>query len=146
MQEEGEAPQNTAVFRVFLAVALVTLLVRALLFTVEPLAWVRVADNDDIMRLLSVRGWLAGQGWFDMYQYRMMPPNGVDMHWSRYIDVAIAGLLGLFSLALPAPQAENIALVAWPTLLFGLLVALTAITARRTLGTSAAMFALVGFC
>ena len=32
------------------------------------------ADNDDIMRLMSVRQWLAGQSWFDMVQYRIVPP------------------------------------------------------------------------
>jgi hypothetical protein len=29
------------------------------------------ADNDDGMRLVEVRDFLNGQGWFDLMQYRM---------------------------------------------------------------------------
>lgn len=137
--EQGDA----TVFRLFLAVALVAVVARAVHFAGPPLAWTGTADNDDIMRLLSVRGWLAGQGWFDMVQHRMVPPEGLDLHWSRYVDAAIAGLIGLFGAFLPAAQAENLALVAWPALLMGALVALTAVTARRTLGTHAAVFAVL---
>jgi hypothetical protein len=143
MTHPHEAPESATVFRIFLAVALVTVAARAAYFTVEPLAWAAAADNDDIMRLLSVRGWMDGQGWFDMRQYRMMPPEGLDLHWSRYIDAAIAGLISAFALFLPPAQAENMALVAWPTLLLGALVVLTGEATRRVLGTSAAILAIL---
>jgi hypothetical protein len=143
MTHSREAPESAAVFRIFLAVALATVAARAAYFTVEPLAWAAAADNDDIMRLLSVRGWMDGQGWFDMRQYRMMPPEGLDLHWSRYIDAAIAGLVTFFSLFLPPAQAENMALVAWPTLLLAALVVLTGEATRRVLGTSAAILAIL---
>nr|MCU0908161.1 hypothetical protein [Paracoccaceae bacterium] len=86
------------ILRIVLGLALVTLAARAAHMAVEPMAWVGRADNDDIMRLLSVRTFLDGQVWFDMRQYRLLPPDGLDMHWSRYIDAAIAGLIGLFGL------------------------------------------------
>ncbi len=29
------------------------------------------ADNDDVMRLVQIRDLMAGQGWFDLTQYRL---------------------------------------------------------------------------
>jgi hypothetical protein len=143
MFQSNETPESAVIFRAFLAVALLTVFARAAFVTVEPLAWAAVADNDDIMRLLSVRAFLDGQDWFDMRQYRMMPPEGLDMHWSRYIDAAIAGLISLFGVFLPPLNAENAALVIWPTLLLAALVILTGAVARRTFGTSAAILAIL---
>jgi hypothetical protein len=143
MTSPQEVQENPIVFRVFLTVALLTVVARAAYFAVEPLAWIGASDNDDIMRLLSVRGWLGGQGWFDMHQYRMMPPDGVDMHWSRYIDAGIAGLVTLFSRFMLPAEAENLALVVWPTLLLCALVVLTGAAARRALGNSVAILSVL---
>lgn len=70
-------------------------------------------DNDDIMRWMSVKAWLAGQSWFDMTQYRVEPPEGLSMHWSRYLDAALASFYSLLALALSPEAAER-----W-TLVFG---------------------------
>ena len=51
-------------------------------------------STDDAMRLVEVRDFLAGQGWFDLTQYRLSPPDGVPMHWSRLIDLPLAALIG----------------------------------------------------
>ncbi|HMA50771.1 MAG TPA: hypothetical protein VKP60_13520, partial [Magnetospirillaceae bacterium] len=48
------------------------------------------SDTDDHMRLQQVRDWMAGQSWFDVTQYRMNPPTGMLMHWSRLLDVPLA--------------------------------------------------------
>ncbi|HLW92521.1 MAG TPA: hypothetical protein VKS78_14645, partial [Roseiarcus sp.] len=45
------------------------------------------ANTDDAMRMVEVRDWLAGQAWFDLHQYRLDPPGGVFMHWTRVLDV-----------------------------------------------------------
>src|SRR5260370_41349134 len=50
-------------------------------------------STDDAMRLVEVRDLLAGQGWFDLTQYRLNPPDGVVMHWSRLIDLPLALLI-----------------------------------------------------
>lgn len=84
------------------------------------------SDNDDLMRLVVVRDWLAGQGWFDTVQYRLLPPEGVAMHWSRYVDAGIAAFLAPLSWVLPQNLAEIGAISAWPTLLLCLLMALIA--------------------
>ncbi|OYW62342.1 MAG: hypothetical protein B7Z31_01275, partial [Rhodobacterales bacterium 12-65-15] len=49
--------------------------------------------GDDLMRLQQVRDWLGGQSWFDTTQYRILPPEGVSIHWSRYVDLGIAAFL-----------------------------------------------------
>ena len=52
----------------------------------------RFPDTDDVMRLVQVRDLLGGQGWFDLYQHRMNPPEGTLMHWSRLVDAPLAGV------------------------------------------------------
>jgi hypothetical protein len=66
-----------------------------------------LGDTDDNMRMMQVRGLLHGQGWFDLRQHRMNPPFGANIHWSRLVDLPIAGLiLGLRPL-LGGPAAER---------------------------------------
>lgn len=49
-----------------------------------------VPDNDDAMRILEVRAWLHGQGFYDLINHRLNPPNGGDIHWSRVGDLPLA--------------------------------------------------------
>ncbi|MDZ7601164.1 MAG: hypothetical protein U1A06_07295 [Hoeflea sp.] len=72
------------------------------------------ADNDDVMRLVQVRDLIAGQGWFDLTQYRLGLEGGTLMHWSRLIDLPIASLILLFSLVMGPALAEASALFVWP--------------------------------
>lgn len=96
------------------------------------------ADNDDGMRLVEVRDLLAGQGWFDMMQYRLGLNGGTLMHWSRVIDAPIAGLILLFGLFTDAHRAEVLAVTIWPLLFVPLLIVAVGLGARR-LGGYAAM-------
>src|SRR4051812_17413055 len=50
-------------------------------------------DPDDNMRIMQVGGLLHGKGWFAPRQYRMNPPFGANIHWSRLVDLPIAGLI-----------------------------------------------------
>ena len=52
-----------------------------------------LGDTDDNMRMMQVRGLLHGQGWFDLRQYRLNAPFGANIHWSRLVDLPIAGLI-----------------------------------------------------
>src|SRR5690606_6021981 len=54
-------------------------------------------DNDSLMRMVEITDLLSGQGWYDLHQYRMGPEGGFLMHWSRFVDAPIAGLLLLAS-------------------------------------------------
>src|SRR5690606_5484589 len=88
-------------------------------------------DNDDVMRLVQVRDFLNGQGWFDLMQYRLGLEGGTLMHWSRLIDLPIAGLILFFGLFLSPQSAEALALTVWPLLLVGPSMAAMGLAGRR---------------
>ena len=71
--------------------------------------WLSLGDTDDNMRLMQVRAWLAGQGWYDLRNYRLNPPVGFDIHWSRVVDLPIAGLILFFRLFTTNAWAERLA-------------------------------------
>ncbi|WP_377297653.1 hypothetical protein [Rhizobium sp. SGZ-381] len=96
-------------------------------------------DNDDVMRLVEVRDFLAGQGWFDLKQYRLGLDGGTLMHWSRLVDLPIAGLVRLFQLAGETQErAEALALAVWPLLMAVLFMVAAGLGGRR-LGGAATM-------
>lgn len=74
----------------------------------------RTQDPDDFLRLLQVRDLLAGQSWFDVTQYRMNPPVGAAMHWSRLVDIPIAAALLVTRSLLPEPLATKVAMTIVP--------------------------------
>jgi hypothetical protein len=72
-------------------------------------------DTDDNMRIAQVRAWLNdGQGWFDLRQYRLDWPEGANIHWSRLVDLPIAGLILLGRLFTDGPRAEQFAVAIAP--------------------------------
>jgi hypothetical protein len=75
------------------------------------------ADGDDQMRLVQVRDWLAGQGWFDTRQHRVLPPDGISMHWTRYVDLGIAAILTVASPLLAPEAAERATVILGPAFL-----------------------------
>lgn len=75
-------------------------------------------DNDSLLRLVEVRDLLAGQAWFDTYQYRMGPEGGFPMHWSRLVDAPIAAIITIVTAITGSPATgEFVALTLWPWLL-----------------------------
>ena len=101
------------VLALYVALAVLLILLVTLPFATDYVG----EDNDDAMRLVSVRDLLAGQGWFDTMQYRLGLAGGTLMHWSRLVDLPIANLIGLFSLVAPPQAAEALALAVWPLVL-----------------------------
>jgi hypothetical protein len=109
-------------------------------------------DTDDAMRMVQVRDLMAGQLWFDMTQYRLDPQAGAFMHWSRIVDLALVALVKVFALLLAPEQAERAARIAFPTLVFTVLLGGGAWAARifagapaRVLGVFAILFCGVMF-
>lgn len=92
-----------------------------------------LGDTDDNLRIMQVRALLDGQGWYDLRQYRLSPPEGLNMHWSRLPDLPIAGLYLLLKPLLGGAGAERWAVAIAP--LLPLLIALfaMAVAARRLL-------------
>jgi len=103
-----------------------------------------LGDTDDNMRMMQVRGLLHGQGWFDLRDYRMNPPFGANIHWSRLVDLPIAGLILLLRPLLGGPGAERIAVGIAPLLPYLLLLFSLALTARRLIHPLAYPIALLG--
>ena len=90
-----------------------------------------LGDTDDNMRMMQVRGLLHGQGWYDLRQHRLNPPIGANIHWSRLVDLPIAGLiLGLRPL-LGGPAAERWAVAIAPLLPYLLMLVSLALATRR---------------
>jgi hypothetical protein len=88
-------------------------------------------STDDALRLVDVRDLIGGQGWFDLFQYRMDPPSGTSLHWSRLIDAPLAALILSLKPLLGVQHAETVTLYVWPALLFAIAVALIAAIARK---------------
>jgi len=63
-----------------------------------------LGDTDDNMRMMQVRGLLHGQGWFDLQQHRLA---GSNIHWSRLVDLPIAGLILLLRPLVGGAAAER---------------------------------------
>ena len=97
--------------------------------------------GDDALRLVQVRDLVGGQGWYDLHQYRIAPPEGTLMHWSRLVDAPIAAIVLLFAPLVGQATAEIIALIAIPLLGLGLLVACVGWAANRLFGERVAGFA-----
>ena len=99
-------------------------------------------DTDDAMRAVQVRDLLAGQNWFDMTQYRLDPPAGVFMHWSRVVDAPLALLVKTFGLIAEPALSERLARLVFPFLLTIGFFAVTIALCERLLGSGVRYFAL----
>jgi hypothetical protein len=99
--------------------------------------WFGLGDTDDNMRIMQVRALLHGQGWYDLRNYRMNPPYGANIHWSRLVDLPIAGLILGLRPFLGGAAAERWAVAIAPMLPYLLLLFSLALTARRFLGAAA---------
>lgn len=101
-------------------------------------------DNDSLLRLVEVRDFMAGQGWFDLHQYRMGPEGGFVMHWSRLVDLVLAMLVfAAKAFGVSTEMAEAFAKVAWPTLTYWFTVFFIVRAARRFGGSAAGFPAIV---
>ncbi len=133
--------------RLVLGVAALWLLACSIL---TAMAWPHVGplemwDPDDYLRLQQVRDWLGGQSFFDVTQYRIDPPGGVPMHWSRLVDVPLAAIILLAEPLIGIGAAERLASVVVPLItLGGLLGAIALLTARLTDRRTALLAAMLG--
>ena len=99
--------------------------------------WLALGDTDDNMRLMQVRGLLAGQGWYDLTQYRLNPPTGFNIHWSRIVDLPIAALILVFKPFAGPVWAEKLACGIAPMLPLSIAMIALAFTIRRLIAPAA---------
>jgi hypothetical protein len=100
-------------------------------------------DPDDAMRLAQVRDWLAGQSWFDVTQYRLNPPGGGPMHWSRLVDVPIGAVILLARPFFGQQGAETAALIVVPLVTLGIAMLLVHRVASKLMDRSTALLAVL---
>jgi len=90
-----------------------------------------LSDTDDNLRIAQVRALLSGQDWFDLRQYRLNPPFGANIHWSRLVDLPIAGIILALRPLVGGINAERAAVAIAPMLPLLLLFFSLALTCRR---------------
>jgi hypothetical protein len=93
-----------------------------------------LGDTDDNIRIMQVRALIGGQGWYDLRQYRLNPPFGADIHWSRLVDLPIAGIKLALAPLIGGADAEKAAVAIAPMLPMGVAMAAVSLIVRRMLG------------
>ena len=103
-----------------------------------------LGDTDDNLRLVQVRDWLHGQAWYDLRQHRLDPLHGgANVHWSRLVDLPIAGLILAIRPFAGGLEAERWASAIAPLLPLLPLLGGLALVTRRLVGPIAAILALL---
>src|SRR6476620_7279798 len=97
----------------------------------QQIRWFALGDTDDNMRIMQVRAWLHGQGWYDLRQYRLNPPFGANIHWSRLVDLPIAGIILALRPLVGGVDAERTAIAIAPMLPLLLLLVSVSLVTRR---------------
>jgi hypothetical protein len=102
-------------------------------------------DTDDNLRMAQVRAWLGGQGWYDLVQHRFDPAHGgANIHWSRFVDLPLAGIILAMKPLLGGANAERVAVALAPLLpLIPLMFAL-ALTMKRLVSEKAWPLPIIG--
>ncbi|MEH3046021.1 hypothetical protein [Sphingomonas adhaesiva] len=108
----------------------------------DAIRFMRYPDADDAMRMVQVRDWLAGQGWFDVAQHRLNRGD-FPMHWSRLVDLPLAAGILLLRPLLGAALAEQLTAVAVPLLTLLAIMALLAAIVRRVAGAATVPYAVL---
>ncbi|MEC3910212.1 hypothetical protein U5A82_06880 [Sphingobium sp. CR2-8] len=105
--------------------------------------WLVLSDTDDNIRYVQVKDWLAGQGWYDLRQYRLDPPGGANIHWSRLVDLPFAGLILFFRAFVDQGLADRLACGIAPLLPLLLLMLSLGFIGRRLAGPNGWFFAIL---
>ena len=98
-------------------------------------------DSDAVMRLAQIKDFMAGQDFYDLTHHRMNAPFGLEMHWSRLIDLPIAGLILMGNGLFGPDYGEPFAMTVWPLLVL-LPVILTVCFVAPRIGRHGCGFAL----
>lgn len=102
-------------------------------------------DTDDNLRMAQVRAWMGGQGWFDLIQHRFDPAHGgANIHWSRLVDLPIAGIITIMRPLVGGADAERIAVAIAPLLPLLLMMFALALIMKRLVHEKAWPLPIVG--
>ncbi len=134
-------PHQTAHWKRWLFVIWVLMCCALIAFRWQNIHFLILADTDDNLRLAQVKAWLGGQGWYDLRQYRLDPPRGADIHWSRLVDLPLAGIMLALKPFIGWLDAERAAIAVAPLLPFGVATLGITLAARRLVAQGAWAFA-----
>jgi hypothetical protein len=88
-------------------------------------------DTDDNIRMAQVQALLNGQHWYDLRQYKLNPPEGFNIHWSRLVDLPIAAIQLIVKPFFGTLVAQKTSAAIAPLLPLGVVLGALALTARR---------------
>ncbi len=88
-------------------------------------------DSDDVARVMEVRNWIDGQGFYDMLLHRANPPIGAQLHWSRLSDLPLASVELFLRNFYPHDIAEKQAVFFTPLILWGIAAIILGLTAQE---------------
>jgi hypothetical protein len=137
LQNTTDRPLVRELDRYWLRLTLIAWLAVGIWFMIDrwnAIHWLSLGDTDDNMRLAQVRALLNGQGWYDLRQYKLNPPGGFDIHWSRIVDLPIAALILLLKPFVGVAEAEKLACGIAPILPLSIAMIGIAATVRRLVG------------
>jgi hypothetical protein len=80
-------------FRGLSVIVWIVLIVVFPLYATNGIRFGTLQDPDDYLYLIQAMDWLNGQGWFDLVQHRMNPPEGVYVHFSHILSAFYACLI-----------------------------------------------------
>ena len=119
-------------WRLLLVLAWLTYAAVAIIIRWQLIQAFALPDTDDNLRMAQVRALLGGQGWFDLVQHRFDPAHGGgNIHWSRLVDLPIAGIILLLKPLIGGADAERVAVAVAPLLPLLLLAFALALTMKR---------------
>jgi len=99
-----------------------------------PLLQGRFWDSDDYTHFVRVIDWMEGQSWFDPVLYRLAPPAGVALHFSRLSELPLALVMApLHAAGVSWMVAAFIAAGLVPMALFGCFLAALVWAARAVM-------------
>jgi hypothetical protein len=137
MMAGGESDVYTRHWRLWVALFWVAAAALLLYTRWNAIGWFALSDTDDNMRMMQVRGLLGGQDWYDLRQHRLDPPTGANIHWSRLVDLPIAGLILLLKPFVGGAAAEKVAVALAPMLPMAVAMGAIAVAARRLISPKA---------
>ncbi len=126
--------------RLVLVALIIGVLIKVAIPSWENIMALKFNDNDDIMRILQVRAWLDGQGFYDIFNHRLYPPYGGDIHWSRLADIPLALNNLILRIFFEPLLAEKIAAFATPLMLALVFIYVAAKTANALFKSRVSFF------
>ncbi|MCL2473633.1 MAG: hypothetical protein FWF23_01840 [Alphaproteobacteria bacterium] len=77
-------------------------------------------DPDNYVYAAQAIDWIKGQGWYDTVQYRMNPPMGTNIHYSRLLTVLYSIDIFLLSLVMGEVNAVITVAIIYPLVVLAL--------------------------